>query len=56
MRRLRRETDGTTSLLGWTSRFGPVWFWHAMFDGTRVCHCRHSTACREVRRSREVRT
>lgn len=45
--RLKREVDGTTVLFGWTAHF--FWFWHAMADGTRMCRCRHSVKCREIR-------
>ena len=48
--KLRRQTDGTTRLFGWTSRNDLVWFWHVVFDGTRLCRCRHSEFTRQVRR------
>lgn len=44
--RLRREEDGTTKLFGWT---GPFWLWHALTDGTRMCWCKHSVKCYEIR-------
>lgn len=28
--------------LSWQSRIMPIWLWHAMFDGTRLCGCEHS--------------
>lgn len=28
--------------LSWTSPLWPVWLWHAMFDGTWLCRCKHS--------------
>lgn len=33
--------------LGWTFPFVPVWLWHALFDGTRLCRCLHSAEYRE---------
>lgn len=35
--------------LSWQSRILPVWLWHAMFDGTRLCNCEHSKEYRRVR-------
>jgi hypothetical protein len=32
--------------LGWMSPADPVWLWHALFDGTRLCRCRHSAQYR----------
>jgi len=43
---MRREVDGTTVLFGW---MGPFWLWHAFADGSRMCRCRHSVKCRQVR-------
>lgn len=28
--------------LSWRSGFLPIWLWHAMFDGTVLCRCKHS--------------
>lgn len=28
--------------LSWESRLFPVWLWHALFDGTKLCRCEHS--------------
>jgi hypothetical protein len=36
--------------LTWLSPCDLVWLWHALFDGTRVCRCRHSRERREARR------
>lgn len=43
---MKRMADGTTVLFGWT---GPFWLWHAITDGSRLCRCRHSVKCRQVR-------
>lgn len=32
----------------WTSPLWPVWFWHALFDGTRLCPCSRSRKWREA--------
>lgn len=30
------------SVFGYDSPFIPVWLWHVLFDGTRLCNCAHS--------------
>jgi hypothetical protein len=50
----KRASDGTSRTLGWTSPFTAPWLWHVLFDGTRVCHCKHSRQYRALLRSRKV--
>jgi len=38
--------------LSWLSPADPVWLWHALFDGTPLCRCRHSAEYRRVRTAR----
>lgn len=46
----RREDDGSPYWWGGASPLDPVWFWHVMSDGTRLCHCEHSRWTRELTR------
>lgn len=32
-----------------------MWFWHALFDGTRLCRCAHSRRYRAYLRADETR-
>jgi hypothetical protein len=43
---------GKRAWLGYDSPLDPVWLWHALFDGTRLCRCPHSTWIREIGRQR----
>lgn len=38
--------------LGWMSPLFPVWLWHALFDGTRLCRCHHSAEYRQCAEDR----
>ena len=31
-----------------------VWLWHAMFDGTWLCHCKHSKEYRNNKTSQQA--
>lgn len=36
------------SWLSWHSPLLPVWLWHVLFDGTRVCPCERSRRWRDA--------
>jgi hypothetical protein len=36
-------------VLTWRSANLLIWLWHALFDGTRICRCPHSTEYRRHR-------
>jgi hypothetical protein len=33
---------GWRRFFSYYTSFDPIWLWHAMFDGTWLCHCAHS--------------